>query len=159
LLAGARFSGRSAGGFFDDFFGGGDGRMNATGADRTLQVQAQPAQAPQPWLPLQSLQLRYTSAPTSARTGEAATWWSRRLPKAQPAHSSPTCRCRMSAPMRRYSPNLRSTKNVQRQHAAAEDHPPLFDRAAPAGFAGGAGAAPAVVGCAQARRRKRSCRT
>ena len=71
-LAGARFSGRSAGGFFDDFFGGGDGRMNATGADRTLQVQAQPAQAPQPWLPLQSLQLRYTSAPTSARTGEAA---------------------------------------------------------------------------------------
>src|SRR3972149_4250831 len=63
---------RSAGGFFDDFFGGGDGRMNATGADRTLQVQAQPAQAPQPWLPLQSLQLRYTSAPTSARTGEAA---------------------------------------------------------------------------------------
>lgn len=71
-LAGARFNGRSAGGFFDDFFGGGDGRMNATGADRTLQVQAQPAQAPQPWLPLQSLQLRYTSAPTSARSGEAA---------------------------------------------------------------------------------------
>ena len=71
-LAGARFSGRSAGGFFDDFFGGGDGRMNATGADRTLQVQAQPAQAPQPWLPLQSLQLRYTSAPTHGRTGEAA---------------------------------------------------------------------------------------
>ncbi len=71
-LSGARFSGRSAGGFFDDFFGGGDGRMNATGADRTLQVQAQPAQAPQPWLPLQSLQLRYTSAPTRARTGEAA---------------------------------------------------------------------------------------
>ncbi|WP_459040109.1 BatD family protein [Stenotrophomonas sp. PSU-St83] len=72
-LAGARFNGRSAGGFFDDFFGGGDGRMNATGADRTLQVQAQPAQAPQPWLPLQGLQLRYTSAPSTARTGEAAT--------------------------------------------------------------------------------------
>ena len=71
-LAGARFSGRSAGGFFDDFFGAGDGRMNATGADRTLQVQAQPAQAPQPWLPLHGLQLRYTSAPTSARTGESA---------------------------------------------------------------------------------------
>lgn len=71
-LAGARFSGRSAGGFFDDFFGGGDGRMNATGADRTLQVQAQPAQAPQPWLPLQGLQLRYTSAPARAHAGEAA---------------------------------------------------------------------------------------
>jgi len=72
-LAGARFNGRSAGGFFDDFFGGGDGRMNATGADRTLQVQAQPAQAPQPWLPLQGLQLRYTSAPSTARAGESAT--------------------------------------------------------------------------------------
>ncbi|MDH1194209.1 BatD family protein [Stenotrophomonas sp. GD03958] len=71
-LAGARFSGRSAGGFFDDFFGGGDGRMNATGADRTLQVQAQPAQAPQPWLPLQGLQLRYISAPARAHAGEAA---------------------------------------------------------------------------------------
>ncbi len=73
-LPGARFSGRSAGGFFDDFFGnGGDGRMNAVAPERTLQVREQPAQAPQPWLPLHGLQLRYTSAPTTARTGEAAT--------------------------------------------------------------------------------------
>lgn len=73
-VPGARFTGRSAGGFFDDFFGnGGDGRMNAVGAERTLQVQAQPAQAVQPWLPLHSLQLRYTAAPSTARTGEAAT--------------------------------------------------------------------------------------
>ncbi|MBX4377767.1 hypothetical protein K4H02_22175, partial [Mycobacterium tuberculosis] len=45
-----------------------------TAADTVLHpfLVAQPAQAPQPWLPLQSLQLRYTSAPTSARTGEAA---------------------------------------------------------------------------------------
>lgn len=72
-LPGARFSGRSAGGFFDDFFGnGGDGRMSAAAADRTLQVRAQPAQAPQPWLPLHGLQLRYTTAANSARTGEAA---------------------------------------------------------------------------------------
>lgn len=72
-LPGARFNGRSAGGFFDDFFGGaGDGRMNAVGAERTLQVRAQPAQAPQPWLPLHGLQLRYTSAPDHARAGEAA---------------------------------------------------------------------------------------
>ncbi|MEG0185638.1 MAG: BatD family protein [Stenotrophomonas sp.] len=75
-LPGARFSGRSAGGFFDDFFGnggdGGNGRMNAVGAERTLQVQAQPAQAVQPWLPLHGLQLRYTTAPSTARTGEAA---------------------------------------------------------------------------------------
>lgn len=73
-LPGARFSGRSAGGFFDDFFGnGGDGRMHAAAPERTLQVREQPAQAPQPWLPLHGLQLRYTSAPASARTGEAAT--------------------------------------------------------------------------------------
>ncbi|WP_312709811.1 BatD family protein [Stenotrophomonas sp.] len=73
-LPGARFSGRSAGGFFDDFFGnGGDGRMNAAAPERTLQVREQPAQAPQPWLPLHGLQLRYTSAPATARTGEAAT--------------------------------------------------------------------------------------
>ncbi len=73
-LPGARFNGRSAGGFFDDFFGnGGDGRMNAVSPERTLQVQAQPAQAPQPWLPLHGLQLRYTSAPDSGRAGEAAT--------------------------------------------------------------------------------------
>lgn len=72
-LPGARFSGRSAGGFFDDFFGtGGDGRMNAVAPERTLQVRPQPAQAVQPWLPLHGLQLRYTTAPTTARTGEAA---------------------------------------------------------------------------------------
>ncbi|MGE6333640.1 BatD family protein [Stenotrophomonas sp. NPDC077659] len=73
-LPGARFNGRTAGGFFDDFFGnGGDGRMNAVAPERTLQVRAQPAQAPQPWLPLHDLQLRYTTAPDSARAGEAAT--------------------------------------------------------------------------------------
>lgn len=73
-LPGARFNGRTAGGFFDDFFGAaGDGRMNAVAPERTLQVRAQPAQAPQPWLPLHGLQLRYTSAPDSAHAGEAAT--------------------------------------------------------------------------------------
>ena len=73
-LPGARFNGRTAGGFFDDFFGaGGDGRMNAVAPERTLQVRAQPAQAPQPWLPLHGLQLRYTTAPDNARAGEAAT--------------------------------------------------------------------------------------
>ncbi|KAF1014594.1 MAG: hypothetical protein GAK31_02081 [Stenotrophomonas maltophilia] len=71
-LPAARFSGRSAGGFFDDFFGRGDGRMQATGPERTLQVRAQPANAPQPWLPLHGLQLRYTATPSAARVGEAA---------------------------------------------------------------------------------------
>ncbi|MGH8038979.1 MAG: BatD family protein [Stenotrophomonas sp.] len=72
LLAGARFNGRSAGGFFDDMFGG-DGRLRASAPDRTLQVRAQPDAAPQPWLPLHDLRLRYTAAPTRARAGEAAT--------------------------------------------------------------------------------------
>lgn len=71
-LAGARFDGRSAGGFFDDMFGG-DGRLRARAPDRTLQVQAQPDAAPQPWLPLHDLRLRYTAAPEAGRAGEAAT--------------------------------------------------------------------------------------
>lgn len=72
VLPGARFNGRSAGGFFDDLFGG-DGRLRANAPDRTLQVQAQPDAAPQPWLPLHDLRLRYTAAPTRARAGEAVT--------------------------------------------------------------------------------------
>lgn len=72
LLPGARFNGRSVGGFFDDMFGG-DGRLRASAPDRTLQVRAQPDAAPQPWLPLHDLRLRYTAAPTRARAGEAAT--------------------------------------------------------------------------------------
>ncbi len=72
-LAGARFDGRTAGSFFDDFFGGGDGRLRAVAADQILQVQAQPADAPQPWLPLHDLRLRYTLAPDRARAGEATT--------------------------------------------------------------------------------------
>ena len=73
-VAGARFDGRTAGSFFDDFFGGrGDGRLRAAAPDQTLQVQAQPADAPQPWLPLHDLRLRYTLAPDRGRAGEAAT--------------------------------------------------------------------------------------
>ncbi|MFI8719109.1 BatD family protein [Stenotrophomonas sp. NPDC077464] len=72
LLKGARFNGRSAGGFFDDLFGG-DGRLRASAPDRTLQVRAQPDAAPQPWLPLHDLRLRYTAAPTRGRAGEAIT--------------------------------------------------------------------------------------
>ena len=37
----------------------------------TLQVRAQPDGAPQPWLPLRSLGLRYLTAPDQARAGEA----------------------------------------------------------------------------------------
>ncbi|WP_282295961.1 protein BatD [Stenotrophomonas sp. PS02289] len=73
LLPGARFEGRAAGGFFDEMFGGGNGRLRATAPDRPLQVQPQPPGAPQPWLPLHDLRLRYTAAPDRGRAGEAVT--------------------------------------------------------------------------------------
>lgn len=72
-LPGPRFEGRAAGGFFDEMFGGGNGRLRATAPDRTLQVQPQPPGAPQPWLPLHDLRLRYTAAPDRGRAGEAVT--------------------------------------------------------------------------------------
>jgi len=69
----ARFQGRGAGGFFDDVFGDGQRSLNASGAPRVLGVRAAPANAPQPWLPLRGLTLRYLAAPQRARSGEAAT--------------------------------------------------------------------------------------
>lgn len=70
-LPAARFNGRAVGGFFDDYFGRGNGELSARSAPTTLQVRAQPANAPQPWLPLRDLRLRYTVAPQQARAGEA----------------------------------------------------------------------------------------
>lgn len=72
-LEGARFSGRGAGGLFDDLLGRGGGTLSARAPDQTLQVRAVPDAAPQPWLPLKDLRLRYTAAPQSARVGEALT--------------------------------------------------------------------------------------
>jgi len=71
VLPGARFSGRAVGGFFDDYFGRGNGELNARSAATTLQVRAQPDQAPQPWLPLRDLQLRYVATPQRAVAGAA----------------------------------------------------------------------------------------
>ncbi|SDR00386.1 Oxygen tolerance [Pseudoxanthomonas sp. CF385] len=72
-LPGARFEGRGAGGWMDDLLGGNSREVNITGAPRALQVRAQPAGAPQPWLPVRDLRLRYTAVPQQLRTGEAAT--------------------------------------------------------------------------------------
>lgn len=69
----ASFEGRGAGGFFDDLLGGNGGALQAQAAPRFLQVRPVPANAPQPWLPLQDLQLRYQSTPQELRTGSAAT--------------------------------------------------------------------------------------
>ncbi|HYG04780.1 MAG TPA: BatD family protein [Stenotrophomonas sp.] len=71
VLPGARFNGRAVGGFFDDYFGRGNGELSARSAATTLQVRAQPDQAPQPWLPLRDLQLRYVATPQRAVAGEA----------------------------------------------------------------------------------------
>lgn len=74
VLPGAVFEGRGIGGFFDDLFGNGTGdRLAARGRATTLEVQPVPAGAPQPWLPLHDLRLRYATAPRAARAGEAAT--------------------------------------------------------------------------------------
>lgn len=72
-VPGARFNGRGAGGFFDEVFGDGQRELRANGPPRLLKVQGTPADAPQPWLPLRDLSLRYVSAPQQARAGEAAT--------------------------------------------------------------------------------------
>ena len=73
VIPGARFSGRGVGGWMDDLLGGNSREMRANGAPRTLEVRAQPAAAPQPWLPLRDLRMRYVGAPQSLRAGEAAT--------------------------------------------------------------------------------------
>jgi hypothetical protein len=69
----ARFRGRGVGGVFDDFFGDGQRALQADGPVRVLDVRAIPANAPQPWLPLRSLSLRWASAPPQPRAGAAST--------------------------------------------------------------------------------------
>ncbi|TWT20240.1 protein BatD [Luteimonas marina] len=72
-IPGARFEGTGVGGFFDDVFGSGRRALRASGAPRILQVRPVPDAAPQPWLPLHGLELRYLATPQSLRAGEAAT--------------------------------------------------------------------------------------
>ena len=72
-IPGARFSGRGSGGFFDDMFGDGSRELSANGAPRFITVRPVPAKAPQPWLPLRGLGLRYLATPQHVRAGEAAT--------------------------------------------------------------------------------------
>ncbi len=73
LIPGARFSGRGVGGYFDDLFGSGQRDLRANGSPLSLVVKPMPDGAPQPWLPLHGLELRYIEAPQSVRAGEAAT--------------------------------------------------------------------------------------
>lgn len=72
-IPGARFRGKATGSFFDDLLGDGERDLQATSAPRVLSVRPAPANAPQPWLPLRGLTLRYLDTPQVARAGEAAT--------------------------------------------------------------------------------------
>lgn len=67
----ARFQGRGVGGFFDEWFGDGQRALSANGPRRVLDVQPVPANAPQPWLPLQGLAMRYLETPRAAEAGAA----------------------------------------------------------------------------------------
>lgn len=73
VIPGARFEGRGASNWMDSLMGGGGRDIRAQGAPRTINVRAQPANAPQPWLPLRDLRLRYVSVPQSLQAGQAAT--------------------------------------------------------------------------------------
>ncbi|QCU72425.1 protein BatD [Luteimonas yindakuii] len=70
-IPGARFTGRGTGNFFDDLFRDGSRLLRADGAPRFLEVRPVPDGAPQPWLPLRGLQLKYLSTSQQARAGEA----------------------------------------------------------------------------------------
>lgn len=74
VIPGARFQGRGASNWMDSLIGGGGRDIRAQGTPRTINVRAQPANAPQPWLPLRDLRLRYVSAPQSLQAGQAATF-------------------------------------------------------------------------------------
>ena len=71
-IPGAKFQGRGAAGFFDDFLGR-SGSLSAQAPARRLDVRPVPADAPQPWLPLHDLQLRYAATPADLQAGSAAT--------------------------------------------------------------------------------------
>lgn len=72
VVPGARFNGQAVGGFFDNIFDDGRKPLSAAAPVKRLQVQPIPANAPQPWLPLHDLKLRYVQSPRAARVGEAA---------------------------------------------------------------------------------------
>ena len=72
-LPGARFNGLRGSASADAFFDDDQHPISAASAPIQLQVRSIPPNAPQPWLPLRSLGLRYLRVPTHARVGEAVT--------------------------------------------------------------------------------------
>ncbi len=70
-----KFEGRGVFSVFDDMFGNGSGSgrgaIKVNGESRSIQVRPIPANAPQPWLPVRSVTLRYLAAERAPRVGEA----------------------------------------------------------------------------------------
>lgn len=66
-IPGARFVGRGMG-----LFSANRVELNIPGAPIALQVKPIPAAAPQPWLPLRGLRMRYVETPKALRVGESA---------------------------------------------------------------------------------------
>ncbi|QSX78632.1 BatD family protein [Agrilutibacter solisilvae] len=71
VIPGATFEGRGTGGLFDDLFGGRGASLSAQAPATRLRVLPAPANAPQPWLPLRNLRLRYAGTPQDLRVGSA----------------------------------------------------------------------------------------
>jgi BatD DUF11 like domain len=68
-----KFEGRGISSMFDEMFGNGGGRgaIKVNGESRSVQVRPIPTNAPQPWLPVRSVTLRYLAAERAPRVGEA----------------------------------------------------------------------------------------
>jgi BatD DUF11 like domain len=71
-VPGARFKGRVLG-LFDSIFDDTREELSAASKPITVQVKPIPAAAPQPWLPLQSLRMRYVETPQPLRVGKSGT--------------------------------------------------------------------------------------
>lgn len=67
----ARFQGRALG-MFDNILDGDRQELRTSSRPVALTVQPIPAAAPQPWLPLRGLRLRYLETPKALRVGESA---------------------------------------------------------------------------------------
>lgn len=73
LLPGARLNGIWSGGFRGPMFDDDRKPVSVAAPAQQLQVLSIPDHAPQPWLPLHALTLRYLQAPKQAWTGQATT--------------------------------------------------------------------------------------
>lgn len=72
-VPGATFEGHAVANFFEDLFGRQGDALATRAPVRTLRVRPIPAGAPQPWLPLHGLTLRYVATPQALAANAAGT--------------------------------------------------------------------------------------